>query len=91
MMLGVIKTSYKENERTIPVYPEHSKGQKKELLEKMIFEVDSGIEYWYLNDHLKRLRCRLEDRDILFRTCDILLLPKPTEMDFMQMRDGQVL
>lgn len=91
MKIGVIKTSLKENEKRIPIYPEHIKNLKRELFEKLIFEVDYGIDYGFSNDQLKSLGCKLEERDSVFSKSDILLLPKPTENDFKQMHEGQVL
>jgi alanine dehydrogenase len=91
MRIGLFKTSLKENERRIPVYPEHLTRYPEDLRRKMVFETGYGSDYGYNDDYFERLGARVTARDDLFSDCDLIVLPKPMPEDLSRMRPRQIL
>jgi N5-(carboxyethyl)ornithine synthase len=91
MNIGLIKTSLKENERRVPIYPEHLTRYPETLRKQMVFEKGYGIDYGLADEHFIGNGSTLADRDSLLRTCDIVVLPKPMLDDLSKMRAHQVL
>ena len=91
MKIAVFKTSLKENENRLPIYPEHLPFISRELRNCLFLEKDYGKAYGYSdNDLADHCRCFLE-RDELINECDLLMLPKPVSEDLKKMHHGQVL
>jgi alanine dehydrogenase len=90
MKTGVFKTSYKENEKRIPIYPEHVQKINRDLREQLVFEEGYGLDYGYTDEDLKDLGCSIATREELYQ-CDIIILPKPVAADLEQMKEGGIL
>ena len=84
MKTGVFKTSYKENEKRIPIFPEHIRNITTTNLTKLVFEKGYAEDYGYSDDDLRSWGCSLATREDLFLLCDILILPKPVIKDLEQ-------
>jgi alanine dehydrogenase len=91
MKIGLFKTSLKENERRIPVYPEHLPHYPADLRRKMVFESGYGSGYGYDDRYFEGLGAGITNRDNLFSDCGLIVLPKPMPPDLMKMSPGQVL
>jgi alanine dehydrogenase len=91
MKIGVFKTSYKENEKRVPIYPDHLDDLPLDVLNSMIFERGYGEDYGYTEWELAEHGARFAEREELFQLCDIMLLPKPVPSDLQQMREGTIL
>lgn len=91
MKAGIIKTSNKENEKRIPIFPEHIRYINSNILCNLIFEVGYGIEYGLTDSYLGNLGCIFASRDKIFKECELLILPKPVEDDLKMMHEGQIL
>lgn len=89
--VGVFKTSLKENEKRLPLYPFHLKNFSKDILNKLVFEEGYGSDYNISDKYLMELGTTVAKRDELFKTCDMIILPKPVPEDLKQMKEGQVL
>jgi alanine dehydrogenase len=90
MKTGVFKTSYKENEKRLPIYPDHIKNIDPSLLKELIFEHGYGEDYGYTDADLESLGCTLGSRESLYN-CDIIILPKPIATDLEKMKFGGIL
>lgn len=90
MRTGVFKTSYKENEKRIPIYPEHIRKIKRSVREQLVFEEGYGLDYGYSDKDLRDLGCSLATREELYQ-CDTVILPKPVAADLEKLKDGAVL
>ncbi|MCK7480585.1 MAG: hypothetical protein M0C28_27675 [Candidatus Moduliflexus flocculans] len=77
MRIGLFKTSLKENERRLPVHPEHLPRFPKDLRRQMVFESGYGSDFGYPDDLFEDLCGGVIPRDSLFTDCDVLALPKP--------------
>lgn len=91
MRIGVFKTSLKENEKRVPIYPGHIADLPSWMLNQLVFETGYGEDYGYSDDQLAEIGCKLTKRDYLFTSCDLLILPKPVVEDLQKMKVGQTL
>ncbi len=91
MIMGVVRTSFKENEKRVPIYPEHLSWIAPTIRKNLVFERDYGRDYGFPDTHFIQAGCSLAAREDLFRTADVLILPKPTPRDLQSMREHQVL
>ena len=92
MIVGVFKTSLKENEKRIPIHPEHLDELPLDVLGSLVFEKGYGEDYgysdWDLAEHGAR---RFAERDELFKICNLYILPKPVAEDMQKMTLGSAL
>lgn len=91
MKIGVIHTSYKENERRVPIYPEHLPYITPDLRKQLVFEKDYGAAYGYTDEYFIKHQAHLDSREDIFDTCDLLILVKPVLSDLERMRERQVI
>ena len=86
--IGICKTSLKENERRVPVYPAHLPLYSDELRASMVFEGDYGQDYGVPDDYITGGGARIASRDEIIGNCEIVVLPKPVPADMARMRTG---
>lgn len=91
MKIAVFKTSMKENERRLPIYPEHFRFLPSFVWKFLYLEKDYGIDFGFPDSELSPYCNSFMERDELFEACDIILLPKPTMPDLKRMHHGQIL
>lgn len=91
MKIALFKTSLKENERRVPIYPPHLPRLPKRLRSEMFFEEGYGKAFGYPDSFFMDHGAHLLPRVKLFEDCDVLVLPKPLPEDARAMRPGQVL
>ena len=89
--LGVLATSGKENERRLPIHPQHFDRIDADLRARIFLEQGYGNRFGVSDDQLARLVAGLRSRAEIIATTDVVLLPKPTRDDMASLRDGQVL
>lgn len=89
MKIGVVRTSLKENERRIPIYPEHLPRISPEIRKRLIFESGYGRDYGFPDSYFVEHGSTLCSREELFGICDLMVLVKPVQQDLDQMREGQ--
>jgi alanine dehydrogenase len=91
MKIAIFRTSLKENERRVPIYPEHLPRFPQLLRKQMIFERDYGRDYGFPDAYFLDQGARIATRGELLAGADLLLLPKPMPEDLHLMKPGQVL
>jgi len=91
MKIGVIKTSKKENERRVPVYPEHLPWIDINIRQKLMFENNYGSDYGFPDSYFEDNGVVVALREEIFDKCDILILPKPVLSDLEAMKEHKVL
>lgn len=91
LTMGVVGTSFKENEHRAPIHPDHLDGIDEALRRRMWFERGYGVRFGLADSELEPKVAGLCSREELFAKCDMMLLPKPTEQDFPFFREGQIL
>ena len=88
--MGVIATSRKQDERRLPIHPEHVQRIDAALRRRMFLEQGYGERFGFSDAQLAPLVGGLRSRDALLADCDVLLLPKPVPADLEALRAGQV-
>lgn len=91
MKIGIFKTSLKENECRVPIYPEHLPRFQKSLRLQMLFESNYGFDYGFPDEYFISHGATIAERNRMFSECDLVVLPKPVPDDLASMRPNQVL
>jgi len=88
---GVIKTSRKENERRIPIYPEHLAWIDENVRKNLWFETGYGKDYGLSDSYFIEMTGGVMPREEIFRQCELVILPKPVAQDLEELHSGQIL
>lgn len=91
MKIGIFKTSLKENERRVPIYPEHLPSFPESLRSQMLFETNYGSDYGFPDEYIVNHGASIAERNYMLSECDLIVLPKPMPEDLYQMKSSQVL
>ena len=91
LMLGVVATSSKPDERRLPLHPMHLDRIDEELRRQVVLERGYGEPFGLSDDQLAPLVGGFRSRQELLSTADVVLLPKPQVVDLERMGSGQVL
>jgi alanine dehydrogenase len=91
LKLGVIGRTGKENERRLPIHPDHLDRIDADLRTNICFERGYGRDFGVSDAQLANLSAGVRSREELIAECDVILLIKPDAKDLADMRDGQVL
>jgi alanine dehydrogenase len=91
LSVGVIGTSKKDDERRVPIHPEHLPRLTQELRRNLIFEIGYGERFGFSDSELSKLVGGLASRDELLENLDVAIIAKPVLADFEQLREGGVL
>jgi len=91
LMLGVVATSSKPDERRLPLHPMHIDRIDEELRGQVVLERGYGEPFGLSDDQLATLVGGFRSRQELLSTADVVLLPKPQVVELERMGSGQVL
>ena len=91
MQLGVVHSSRKENERRVPLDPDHFGLIPDEICRSIFFEAGYGLPYGISDAELGDRFGGVRSREAIVGECEIVLLPKPLVQDLREMREGAVL
>ena len=89
--LGVLGRSAKENERRLPLHPDHLPGLPPELAARITLERGYGATFGRADADLAPYVGGLASREEIFARSDVVLLLKPQLEDIDAMRRGQTL
>ena len=90
LTLGVLAHSRKENERRLPIHPEHVGRIDADLRARIFVEEGYGLPFGVSDETLAAALGGVRTRAELIAECDVILLPKVQSEDLAEMRDGQV-
>ena len=91
LTLGVVGTSTKENEFRLPIHPDHFPQLNPTLKNQVFVERGYGSRYGIDEGYLKEYTAGIMSRQDLFKHCNVILLPKPTEADLPLFQEEQIL
>jgi len=91
LRLGVIGSSSKENERRLPLHPDHLARIPAALRELITLEHGYGARFRYADSELVGTVAGFASREEILAGSDVVLLPKPQHSDVSAMLDGAVL
>jgi alanine dehydrogenase len=91
LSLGVMGRSRKENERRLPLHPNHLGRIPEDLRGRIFLERGYAERFAVPDEALKDLVGGFRSREQLLEQCDVVLQPKPVLDDIEALRVGQTL
>ena len=91
LIIGVVGTSTKKNERRVPIHPDHFLLIEESIRKRMYIEEGYGKRFNINDDVLKDLFAGVLSREELFKQCKIILIAKPTIHDANLFQEGQII
>lgn len=89
--LGVIGSSAMENERRLPLHPEHIPALDADVRVRITLEHGYGARFGVSDSDLSQHIAGFASRAEILADSDVVLLPKPQHSDVAAMSPGQVL
>ena len=90
-LIGVIGTSMKEDERRVPIHPEHLDRIPPNILQKLIFEKGYGLPFNISDEELSQRTGGVSSRSSLLSDIGIVIILKPVVSDLKTLKKGGVL
>jgi len=90
-LIGVIGTSMKEDERRVPIHPEHLDRIPPNILQKLIFEKGYGLPFNISDEELSQRTGGVSSRSSLLSDIGIVIIIKPVVSDLKTLKKGGVL
>ena len=91
LKFGVIGTSRKEDERRIPIHPEHLIRLPEQIRRQLIFEEGYGTPFGITDSEMSDQSSGVATRHELLADIGNVILPKPVLADFEELREGGIL
>jgi len=91
LSLGVVGSSAKENERRLPLHPDHLARIPHALQQRITLEHGYAARFRYADSELAPFVAGFASREEIIAGSDIVVLPKPQHEDVAAMSPGQVL
>ena len=91
LKFGVIGTSRKEDERRIPIHPDHLMRLPEQIRRQLIFEEGYGIPFGLSDSFLSEQSGGVATRHELLADLGNVILAKPVLADFEELREGGIL
>ncbi|MDD7983379.1 N(5)-(carboxyethyl)ornithine synthase [Lentisphaera marina] len=89
--IGVIGISKKEDERRVPIHPEHLQRLPKEICQQLIFEEGYGEPFGISDEELAVQSGGVASRHTLLAELGRVIIAKPTLEDLNDIREGGTL
>jgi alanine dehydrogenase len=91
LVLGVIGSSRKPDERRVPIHPAHFERIDESLRPSVVVEEGYGLRFGVDDSAIEPFVGRIASRADVIAAADVVLLPKPQLDDVRELRDGQTL
>lgn len=91
LTLGVVGSSFKENELRVPIHPEQLDWIDHNIRKKMYFEIGYGERFQIQDSWINDRTAGLLPRNEIFELCDVIVLIKPDPKDLPFIHPGKTL
>ena len=91
LTLGVIRTSKKEDERRVPIHPEHLPRLPEHIRRHLIFEEGYGAPFDFADSEISVQSGGIASRRELLADTDAVIIAKPVLADLQELREGGIL
>jgi len=91
LKFGVIGTSRKEDERRVPIHPDHLMRLPEQIRRQLIFEEGYGTPFGLSDSVISDQSGGVATRHELLADLGNVILPKPVLADFEELREGGIL
>jgi len=91
LTMGVIGTSKKEDERRVPIHPEHLKRLPENIRRQLIFEKGYGLPFNITDEEISELTGGIAGRSEILSDIGSAIVAKPILADIEELKGGGVL
>jgi alanine dehydrogenase len=91
LTLGVIGTSRKEDERRLPIHPEHLLRLPEDIRRQLIFEEGYGAPFSIADSEIAAMTGGIATRHTLLADIGSVIINKPVLADLQELREGGTL
>ncbi|RKX27423.1 MAG: NAD(P) transhydrogenase subunit alpha [Candidatus Zixiibacteriota bacterium] len=91
LMFGVIGTSKKENEKRVPIHPEHLARLSEQVRRQLVFEEGYGARFDIGDSEIASRTGGVATRHELLANIGRVIIPKPVLSDLQELREGGIL
>jgi len=91
LKFGVIGTSRKEDERRVPIHPDHLMRLPEQIRRQLIFEEGYGIPFDLSDSEISAQSGGVAPRHDLLADLGNVILAKPVTADFEELKEGGIL
>ena len=91
LRMGVIGTSKKEDERRVPIHPEHLNRLPEYIRRQLIFEKGYGAPFNIDDTEIAELTGGIATRSEILSDIGSVIIAKPVLSDLLEMKDGDIL
>lgn len=92
LKIGVIGTSKKQNERRVPIHPDHLRRLPKDVRCQLVFEEGYGTRFNIGDDEIAELTCgHTMKREDLLSELGNVIIAKPVLSDIQSLKKGGIL
>jgi alanine dehydrogenase len=91
LTLGVVGTSRKEDERRLPIHPEHLPRLTEDIRKQLIFEKGYGKPFGLSDEFIKSQTGGIASRHELLADIGSVIIAKPVLADLEELREGGLL
>ena len=89
--LEVLGGSHKENERRLPIHPRQLAAIDEAMRGRISPSRGTAGRFGFADEDLAPLVGAVGSREQLIGNCDVLVIPKPTPADLLELPEGKVL
>lgn len=89
--LGLLAGSRKENERRLPIHPRQLGAIDEDVRRNLVLERGYGERFGFGDAEIEALVGRVVARERLMAECEVVVLPKPTPPDLLELPEGGAL
>ncbi len=91
LTFGVIGTSNKEDERRVPIHPDHLERIPNNLLRYLVFEQGYGAPFGIEDSEIAAMTGGIATRHEILSQIGQVIITKPVLSDLMELREGGIL
>jgi N5-(carboxyethyl)ornithine synthase len=91
LKMGVIGTSKKEDERRVPIHPEHLNRLPEHIRRQLIFEEGYGKPFNIKDEDISALTGGIASRSEILADIGCAIIAKPILSDFKELKDGGII
>ena len=91
LKMGVIGTSKKEDERRVPIHPEHLKRLPEHIRKQLVFEKGYGKPFNIEDDEIGNLTGGIATRSDILSDIGSVIIAKPILTDLEELKEGGII
>ena len=89
--MGVVGTSKKEDERRVPIHPEHLKRLPEHVRKQLIFEEGYGLPFHFEDKEISDLTGGIATRSEILSDIGAVIIAKPVLSDLEEIKEGGII